>query len=136
MRKVVKLFGCGCERCGHKWFTRYTKSPKYCAECHSPYWNKARRKPRFSATVPSNKSASLGIKKKKNSIKGTSSSRGNIVKQPVRPTRTTPGRRSSFQTAAKRDVPKAVRNYIRRARTPIRRPTQREIDSAGIGGAT
>jgi len=53
------------------------------------------------------------------------------IKQPVKlPTR---GRGGSFQTSASSDNP--------RTRPPVkrivpRRPTQREIDSAGIGGAT
>ena len=30
-----------CNRCGHTWIPR-TLKPKYCAKCHSPYWNKPR----------------------------------------------------------------------------------------------
>jgi len=99
MQKEVKLFECGCERCGHKWFTRHTKVPKACPECNSPYWNKP-RKPKKPKTP---------------------------VRAPIKPVRSTPrpvrGRGGIFSTAARRDV-------------PVRRPTQREIDRAGIGGAT
>jgi len=42
------------------------------------------------------------------------------ARAPIRPTR---GRGGIFSTAARRD-------------TPIRGPSQRQIDSAGIGGAT
>lgn len=29
-----------CTRCGHVWRPKYTRVPKYCPECNSPYWNK------------------------------------------------------------------------------------------------
>jgi hypothetical protein len=122
-RRRISFYECGCERCGHKWIPNSLKEPLYCPNCKSQYWNKPRRKPRFSATFPSNKSASLEIKKKKVEVKAP-------VKLPTR------GRGGSFQTAARTDVPKAVRNYIRRAKPPVRKPSQREIDNAGIGGAT
>ena len=59
--------GLRCERCNHIWIPRGEKTePEVCPKCHSPYWNKPRKK-----------------------------------------------------------------------KTPItRKPTQREIDKAGIGGAT
>ena len=121
---IVQIKGFKCDRCGYTWKLRGERSePKVCAKCHSAYWNEPRRKPRFSATFPSNKSASLEIKKKKVEVKAP-------VKLPTR------GRGGSFQTAARTDVPKAVRNYIRRAKPPVRKPSQREIDNAGIGGAT
>jgi hypothetical protein len=124
---IIQIKGFKCDRCGHVWKLRGERSePKVCAGCHSAYWNEPRRKPRFSATFPSNKSASLGIKrKKKEQVKGTSGSRGSSVKQPVRlPTR---GRGGIFGTS--------VRKNTSRTRVP-RLPTQKDIDKAGIGGAT
>ena len=34
-----------CQRCGHEWYPRAPKLPKFCANCNSPYWNIPRRKP-------------------------------------------------------------------------------------------
>jgi ribosomal protein L37E len=31
-----------CNRCGYTWIS-YTKKPKTCPECRSPYWNKERK---------------------------------------------------------------------------------------------
>ena len=101
--------GLRCERCTHVWVPHNINNlPTACPKCHSPYWNKPRKN------------------KSNDSIKGTSGIRGSTVKQPMRtPIRTRPptsGRGSSFSTPVRRNIPK--------------RPTKRQIDSAGIGGAT
>ena len=102
----MKLHQCGCERCKHNWFTRSKKLPKLCPNCNSPYWNK----PRKAKKSPTPK------------------------KQPPKlPTR---GRGGIFSTSASQDKTPPMKTYaIPKRRTP-RRPTQREIDNAGIGGAT
>jgi|APSaa5957512622_1039677.scaffolds.fasta_scaffold74403_1 hypothetical protein len=104
--------GFRCERCGHAWISRGArKEPLVCAKCRSPYWNKPRVR--------------------KNNIKGTSGSGGSTIKAPVRQSiRPTSGRGSRFSTAVRRNVSKA--------RAPVKRytPSKREIDNAGIGGAT
>lgn len=41
--KIVRLH---CKRCGHRWFPRQTRLPKQCPQCHSPNWNKTRKKPK------------------------------------------------------------------------------------------
>jgi len=34
-----------CLRCDHEWLRRSLKSdPKQCPRCHSPYWNRPRRR--------------------------------------------------------------------------------------------
>jgi len=33
-----------CKKCGHKWFPRSEKKPKYCPKCCNPNWNKASKK--------------------------------------------------------------------------------------------
>lgn len=41
-----------CLRCSHEWAGRSTvtaEKPKYCAKCHSPYWNTPR------GTVPAHR---------------------------------------------------------------------------------
>jgi hypothetical protein len=108
-KRAITFYELTCERCGYKWIPETSKEPGYCASCNSPYWNKPRKN------------------KKKQPVKQQ-------IKQPVKlPTR---GRGGSFQTAARADMPKAVRNYIRHAKPPVRKPSQREINNAGIGGAT
>jgi|APSaa5957512622_1039677.scaffolds.fasta_scaffold176950_2 hypothetical protein len=105
--------GCKCERCSHEWVPRLkNRLPIVCAKCASPYWN-----------IPKKKKTPV----KPISIGGSSGSRGSSV----RPA----GRGGRFSTAVRasntRSVPKAVKRYIR-----SHKPTQKEIDRAGIGGAT
>ena len=33
-----------CHRCGHRWYGRLDRSPKQCAACRSPYWNRPYQK--------------------------------------------------------------------------------------------
>ena len=33
-----------CKRCGYEWYPRSPKTPKRCARCRSPYWNKVKWK--------------------------------------------------------------------------------------------
>ena len=40
MKKEIKVYGCKCERCGHKWITRSEEIPIVCPKCKSPYWDK------------------------------------------------------------------------------------------------
>jgi hypothetical protein len=98
--------GCRCDRCGHEWIPHDIN--------------------RLPKVCPKCISAYWNTPRRKQQVRGSSGSRGSSVKQPQR--RTTPGRGGSFNTGA-------------RTRTPVRRqvpkrPTQREIDRAGIGGAT
>jgi Zn finger protein HypA/HybF involved in hydrogenase expression len=44
MKKEIKIYECGCERCGHKWITRSEDIPKVCPNCKSPYWDIPRKK--------------------------------------------------------------------------------------------
>ena len=39
----IKLNGCKCERCKHKWVPRNNEEPIVCPKCKSPYWNKKRQ---------------------------------------------------------------------------------------------
>jgi len=42
-KKEIKMFECKCERCGHEWITRITRTeeaPIVCPKCKSPYWDK------------------------------------------------------------------------------------------------
>jgi hypothetical protein len=116
-KRAVSVFEYNCERCRHKWVSRLAggKVPKVCAGCHSAYWNEPRKNKKKEQ-----------VKSPVNQVKGAS---GNSVKQPVRmqpARRTTPGRGSRFSTA------------VRRAGALVGRkvPSQKEIDLAGIGGAT
>lgn len=34
-----------CKRCGYKWIPRRPETPKVCAGCNSPYWDKDRVRP-------------------------------------------------------------------------------------------
>ena len=36
---------CTCLRCGHSWYPRSPKIPKFCASCNSPYWAVMRSQP-------------------------------------------------------------------------------------------
>jgi len=40
MKKEIKVYGCKCERCKHKWITRSEEIPVVCPKCKSPYWDK------------------------------------------------------------------------------------------------
>ena len=45
MEIEINVKGYECERCSHQWMPRIKdKIPIICPLCHSPYWNKARRK--------------------------------------------------------------------------------------------
>jgi DNA-directed RNA polymerase subunit RPC12/RpoP len=33
-----------CKRCSHQWTSRSKKPPVQCPKCHSPYWNRERKK--------------------------------------------------------------------------------------------
>jgi len=83
-----------------------TNLPETCSKCRSPYWNKP-RKPKKQPTPPKTQTP-------KPPIRSTTTP----IRTPPRPTR---GRGGIFSTAARRDTP---------------RPSKRQIDSAGIGGAT
>ena len=111
--------GCKCDRCGHEWIPHNIKNlPKVCPRCISAYWNTPKKKKKLI-----NNNVSIG-----SSHRDDLKASGSTTRAPVRlPTRGR-GRGSTFSTAARRDVP------IKRA--VARRPTQREIDRAGIGGAT
>lgn len=36
--------GYQCGRCSHKWVPRGSEMPTSCPSCHSPYWNKPRKR--------------------------------------------------------------------------------------------
>lgn len=40
----IKKKGYKCLRCKHKWIPRKEKKPRWCPKCHSPYWDKQRKK--------------------------------------------------------------------------------------------
>lgn len=42
-KDIPKLPTLKCQRCGNTWIPR-TENPKNCPKCHSPYWNKPRKK--------------------------------------------------------------------------------------------
>jgi|APSaa5957512622_1039677.scaffolds.fasta_scaffold126472_1 hypothetical protein len=102
------LQGLLCERCGHKWLARdMADLPEVCPDCKSPYWDKARK---------------LEVKKKDESVKGGSGSRGSSVRGG--PVKTRPIIRKNLGT-------------MKLGRKPVqKRFSKREIDRAGIGGAT
>ena len=102
---------CVCERCGYEWIPRdVNKLPEICAGCLSPYWNKPRKN------------------KKKQDVKSAGGSSGNTSRPQPASSR---GRGGTYTTATRRDIPR------RQIRMPVqRKPTQAEIDKAGIGGAT
>jgi len=33
-----------CLRCGHKWYRRSPAKPVVCPGCHTPYWDKEKKK--------------------------------------------------------------------------------------------
>ncbi len=45
MGKVkFEVEGYQCERCQHKWVPRGNEKPTSCPSCHSPYWDKPRKR--------------------------------------------------------------------------------------------
>jgi uncharacterized C2H2 Zn-finger protein len=40
----VKIDGWRCERCEHIWPKTKDLKPRVCAKCHSPYWDRPRKK--------------------------------------------------------------------------------------------
>lgn len=49
-RVEIKVWECGCERCGHEWETRTDKLPGTCPRCKSPHWNKPKRETKSSSS--------------------------------------------------------------------------------------
>jgi hypothetical protein len=44
-RVPITVMGCRCDRCTYEWIPREIDTePKACPGCHSPYWNKPRRR--------------------------------------------------------------------------------------------
>ena len=42
---VVDMKKYKCIRCGHTWYPRSPKKPRWCPKCNSPYWDKPVTKP-------------------------------------------------------------------------------------------
>ena len=42
--KMYELPILKCTRCTHEWFPRHKIPPVHCPKCHSPYWNRERRR--------------------------------------------------------------------------------------------
>jgi len=130
-KRAISFIELTCERCGYKWIPETSKEPKACAGCNSPYWNKSRRaktKPKAPVKAPIKPVKARPVVQEPEP--GTPEWEAQRKKQST-PIQGRRGRGGIFSTAARRDV--RVRRSVRR---PVqRRPTQREIDNAGIGGA-
>jgi predicted Zn-ribbon and HTH transcriptional regulator len=42
-KRLVEVWECKCERCGHQWDSRQKRPPTYCAGCRSRNWNSKAR---------------------------------------------------------------------------------------------
>lgn len=58
----IKIDGCVCERCSHRWVSRNKEEPRVCPKCKSPYWDIPRKKRK-------SKREKLKIKKQKSKKK-------------------------------------------------------------------
>ncbi len=47
----MKFLKFKCNRCEHEWMPRKEECPRWCPECHSPYWNKERRIPKTMVSL-------------------------------------------------------------------------------------
>ena len=109
---IITIKGCQCNKCGHVWAIRKRTSqelPELCPHCHSAYWNKPRKNKRRQTSTP------RPIQPIKQTTKPTRGRAGTFTTSAVAPQKTT----------AKKTKP-----------MPKYKPTQKEIDAAGIGGAT